>query len=260
MNAPAIRRKARRTSWTVVDNGVIRDTRLGFDALGLLVYLLSKPDDWTARAGELQARGGIGRHAFHGIMRQLSEAGYASLEPVRGQDGRVSGRAWVVSEDASPTDGFSDGRIFRRSDFPTVGKPAPIVSTETLLSTETAPSTENVVVVQPPAAARQPSQRDDDDGQAGMLAAITEALAPEPCTNAPARARRVLAAIRQLAPEASELDVERAAGAFLAKLRRQKGGSADPITAGQLPGIVQAYLSRQGEGIPTMALVPHIER
>jgi len=40
-----IRRKVNR-NFTVVPNEPVNDTRLSFEALGLLTYLLSRPDNW----------------------------------------------------------------------------------------------------------------------------------------------------------------------------------------------------------------------
>lgn len=153
MSDVTIRRAARRTTWTVLDNAMIEDPRLGFDALGLLTYLLSKPDHWEVRARELQARGGIGRDAVRAVMRTLRDAGYARLVSVRGPGGRMVGRTWEISETIEgqadgrapemPSFGATEGRVGRPTVGPTDGQGVDIVSTETPASTEeaTAPDT-----------------------------------------------------------------------------------------------------------------------
>ena len=73
--------------------------------------------------------------------------------------------------------------------------------------------------------------------------------------NPAARAARVLAQLRSVAPEATAEDVERAAEDYTARLERRKGRLADPITAGQLPAVVLAWMgkrkasARTGHGI-----------
>ena len=114
----SIVRKARRLRFTQLDNALIEDQEIGFPALGVLAYLLSKPDHWTVSCGDLQRRGGIGRDALRSIMGQLQAAGYASLATAHGDGTRVAGTRWEVSEDKAPRDGFSDGRNPRRSENP----------------------------------------------------------------------------------------------------------------------------------------------
>ena len=55
-----IRRKRVR-DFTVVGNEVAEDERLSFEALGLLTYLLSRPDNWSVQVKQLCNRGGCGR-------------------------------------------------------------------------------------------------------------------------------------------------------------------------------------------------------
>lgn len=71
-----IRRK-HNASWTVVPNETIDDERLPFENLGLLLYLLRKPDNWTVHLTQLRQRSGLGREKMQQLMRQLIELGYA---------------------------------------------------------------------------------------------------------------------------------------------------------------------------------------
>lgn len=123
----SIKRAERRPQYTILDNGIMNDTSLSFGAIGLLAYILSKPDNWVIKTGEIMKRGGIGRGAYTTLMKELDAAGYATLEPTRVGKGRMGGTSWVVSE----------CRVFRHSDKPTFGKPDSIVSTDALPKTET---------------------------------------------------------------------------------------------------------------------------
>ncbi|MBM3641606.1 MAG: hypothetical protein FJX15_09750, partial [Alphaproteobacteria bacterium] len=56
-----IYRPARRERFTIVTNHIMNDRRLSAAALGVLVYLLSLPDDWSIHSGQLQERFDVGR-------------------------------------------------------------------------------------------------------------------------------------------------------------------------------------------------------
>jgi hypothetical protein len=70
-----IRRKVN-ARFTVVPNEPINDEALTFEALGLLAYLLSRPDNWQVKVNQLRIRGGLGRDKAQALMRQLIDTGY----------------------------------------------------------------------------------------------------------------------------------------------------------------------------------------
>jgi hypothetical protein len=86
-----IRRAPRRTKYAVIDNDTIRDERLTWKARGLLVYLLSLPDDWTVQQSDLVARAPDGRTVVRAALRELEQAGYLWREKRRGAHGH-----WIV--------------------------------------------------------------------------------------------------------------------------------------------------------------------
>jgi hypothetical protein len=71
-----IRRQRRPNRYTVLDNKVIYDTRLSWRALGLLAYLLSKPDGWETDAQRLAALRKEGRDAVRSALNEIEAAGY----------------------------------------------------------------------------------------------------------------------------------------------------------------------------------------
>lgn len=131
------------TTWTSVDNRVINDERLGLKALGLLVYMLSKPNDWEFRQDQLGETWGEGRDAMRSMMKTLQACGYVRREFAHDEQGRIR-TVTIVSElpeqtdlfaDAGTGDGSTEGRAARQSVQPpvvkpTVGQPAPIVKTD----------------------------------------------------------------------------------------------------------------------------------
>lgn len=92
-------KKANRQRWTVVSTQTLNDVRLGLGGLGLLIYLLAKPDDWEVHTSQLASTFGVGRDKIRRILRQLEECGYAKLELIRDKDGKLAGKRWVVFEE-----------------------------------------------------------------------------------------------------------------------------------------------------------------
>ena len=118
-----------------------QNTSLSYEALGVLAYLLSKPDDWTVRVSDLQKRAHgkkahYGRGAIAAIMQELRTAGYAELKPIRdAKTGIVSGTEYWIYETPRPAE-TTEQPDFRRSEKPTVEKPASIEDTDSLQETE----------------------------------------------------------------------------------------------------------------------------
>lgn len=79
-------------SFTIVSNAIVTDSRLTWKARGLLIYLLSKPDNWRTNAEQLAKAGPDGRDAVRSALRELEELGY--MRRRRSQDAR--GR-WTTS-------------------------------------------------------------------------------------------------------------------------------------------------------------------
>ena len=91
-----IYRPARRNSFTIVSNAIMNDDSLSAEAIGVLVYLLSRPDNWVVRIDQLQRRFNLGRDKMQSIMRELSDAGHARSPQLRawhGRERRTLGRA-----------------------------------------------------------------------------------------------------------------------------------------------------------------------
>lgn len=58
-----------------------QDANLSWAARGVLVYLLSKPDDWSVEPKDLQQ--GCGRDKVYTILKELESAGYLTRETTR---------------------------------------------------------------------------------------------------------------------------------------------------------------------------------
>jgi len=137
--ATIIRHQSR--TWTSVDNQVINDTRLGLKAMGLLVYMLSRPNDWRFYQNQLRETWGEGRDSMRTIMRTLTDCGYVRRFSINDEKGHLR-TVTIVSElpDVGDADfnrvtkkadvGLSVSRSSRQSVEPMDGKPLPIQRTD----------------------------------------------------------------------------------------------------------------------------------
>lgn len=79
-------------NYSVVSNQPINDESLSWGARGVLIYLLSKPNDWEVRFQDLLNRGKAGRHKMRGYLSELEESGYLLRERTHNDDGTFT---WV---------------------------------------------------------------------------------------------------------------------------------------------------------------------
>jgi hypothetical protein len=94
-------REPSRVRWTTIDNRTIEDDRLTFRALGLLVYLLSRPDYWKAHVNHLCATHEEGREAVRTALGELERFGYVTRRWVRPAGNDTPVMEYVVRETAA---------------------------------------------------------------------------------------------------------------------------------------------------------------
>lgn len=82
----------------MLSNTVCQDARLTMRALGVLVRLLSRPDNWRTNSETLAKEFGCGRDAVRGAMHELQAAGYIQVKRVQAENGQISTQ-WVVFDD-----------------------------------------------------------------------------------------------------------------------------------------------------------------
>jgi hypothetical protein len=100
-----IQRTARpQSNFTILSNEVLRDNRLSFRARGILVSVLSRPDNWRTSADSLANESLEGRGAILTALKELEVLGYLERNKYQNELGH-----WV-----------SDSLIF---DKPKYGKP-----------------------------------------------------------------------------------------------------------------------------------------
>jgi predicted transcriptional regulator len=79
----AILRKVKNENYVVVDKVFVNDDRLSWKAKGIMIYLLSLPDDWKFYVEELVTHAKDGEKAFRSGFKELEKYGYVKRFPVR---------------------------------------------------------------------------------------------------------------------------------------------------------------------------------
>ena len=107
-----ITRSPQTVSYTNIPNVIIEDTNLSFSSLGMLVYLLSKPDDWECHLKDLKSRVADSgkpqsRDALRGVLRELIDAQYIERSAKRGKGGVMAGQEYRIF-DFSPISEFRE--------------------------------------------------------------------------------------------------------------------------------------------------------
>lgn len=75
-------------NFSLISNAVIRDERLSFRARGILLEILSRPDNWSVSADSLARNGKEGRSAVLTALKELRAVGYMKTEKLRLKNGQ----------------------------------------------------------------------------------------------------------------------------------------------------------------------------
>lgn len=119
----SIVRAARRERYTVVAQAAIDDERLSWKARGLLVYLLSKPDNWKTSYRQLMKVGPDGQASILAGLKELEDHGYLVRSNTRTEGGQLQSVSHV----------FETPQTVRELSTPglsTPGKPTQSIKTE----------------------------------------------------------------------------------------------------------------------------------
>ena len=84
-------------NYTAIANEPIEDERLSAESLGVLTYLLSKPDGWQVRKKDLLRRfKKNSKNKIETVFRELRDAGYAELVRFRDENGKMIGSCYDI--------------------------------------------------------------------------------------------------------------------------------------------------------------------
>lgn len=104
----SIKRAPRNSNFTIVSNEIF-SANLSARAIGVLVYLLSKPDHWEVRTSHLvkEFQGTVrpeGRDSIYAIITELKDKGFIQRIPCRKDGGLMNGYDYQVSDTRSSSE------------------------------------------------------------------------------------------------------------------------------------------------------------
>lgn len=77
-------------NYTVISNTIIDNPNLSMEAKAILIYLLSKPQDWDVRAADVERWGNCGKKLRRRVYGELEREGYLKVEKYNDLDGTLS--------------------------------------------------------------------------------------------------------------------------------------------------------------------------
>ena len=83
--------------YSIITNVPFSDPNLSFKAKGVLIYLLTKKENWIIHVQDLMNNSTNGRDSVYSALRELREFGYAELKTKR-KDGRIIRKYWSVTD------------------------------------------------------------------------------------------------------------------------------------------------------------------
>lgn len=137
MGEPIILRRHVQRDFTTIPNDIIHDPRLSWKALGLLIFMLSVPDNFRFYLAHLSSLKPTGRDGTRAGLKELEAAGYLAIRRER-QSGRFSQVFWDLTD--SPPGGIPQRSKSPRSEKPNTVKPVAVLPNSekpTLIRTNT---------------------------------------------------------------------------------------------------------------------------
>lgn len=135
--------RKKKSRFTIVNNEVIEDRNLSYRALGLLAYLLSKPNNWQIMITELST-GREGRDAVYTAIKELINAGYVERKTIRDERNRVTGTEYIIRDYKNLIEKALNLENFPETDFPYTAFPD--TENPTLLKTDILLNTDNTKI------------------------------------------------------------------------------------------------------------------
>lgn len=103
------RNKKRVNPFVQIDKNILSDKQLSWKAKGILVYLLSKPDDWVTYLTDIENQSTDGRDSVSSGVKELLAVGYLERKQVR-EKGRFKGWEYSVYECPNVSESTENGK------------------------------------------------------------------------------------------------------------------------------------------------------
>lgn len=91
------RRKAGE-AFTIIRKSIGDDPNLSWQAKGVMLYLLGKPDGWKLRVTDLTRKSSSSNHSVRVTLKELRDKGYAKLERIT-IAGIIKEWRWTISDE-----------------------------------------------------------------------------------------------------------------------------------------------------------------
>ena len=100
---PVLRQQHTR-NFTTFPNELLQDPRLSCGDLGLLVQMLSLPENWCFSTSSLNTlyAGRTGKESLAKSVKRLQELGYLAIERKRTPSGKLGAAVWTVCDTPQP--------------------------------------------------------------------------------------------------------------------------------------------------------------
>lgn len=93
-----VHREEHNENFTIVDNAVIQNCNLSWEARGFFLYLLSLPDDWSFSVKGLVKQTGATEYTVKRVLKELQAEGYIVLTRHTDKNGKVTNWSWNIYE------------------------------------------------------------------------------------------------------------------------------------------------------------------
>lgn len=97
-----VRKAEHKRDYTCVSNEILQRKDMSMQAKGLLVYLLSLPEDWELHKSEVWKHFSNGRDAVYRAFEELERKGYIQGKKYRDEKGRIQYQYTVYEEPNYP--------------------------------------------------------------------------------------------------------------------------------------------------------------
>jgi predicted transcriptional regulator len=85
-------------NFTIINNTITRDKRLGIKERGLLLTLLSLPDNWNFSVAGICSILPDGKATINATIKTLEEYGYLSRVQLKNKNGQFCGYDWLITD------------------------------------------------------------------------------------------------------------------------------------------------------------------
>jgi hypothetical protein len=102
-------KKGSKSHFIIIDNAAILDAKLSFRAKGILLYLMSRPDDWKVYESEVAEHSIDGIKSVRSGIKELIDAGYIIRNSLRNEKGRFQGYEYLVYDIPTETPKTENG-------------------------------------------------------------------------------------------------------------------------------------------------------